>query len=62
MYLPENDAQMHDILVELRLYAAMNRLYGLVDELDDAIMLLEMESRRAASRNPELDRTAKDRS
>lgn len=61
MYLPENDAQMYDILAELRLYAAMNQLPGLAEELDDAILLLETETRRNAARRPDLDRTAKDR-
>ena len=45
MYLPENNAQMFDILSELRLYAAMNALPGLAEELDDALMLLATEGR-----------------
>jgi hypothetical protein len=45
MYLPENHAQMFDILSELRLYAAMNALPGLAEELDDALMLLATEGR-----------------
>jgi hypothetical protein len=47
MYLPENDAQMFDILAELRVYAAMNGLPQLAEKLDDAVMLLEAETRRA---------------
>ncbi len=50
MYLPENDAQMHDILAELRLYAQMNGLHNLAEELDDAMMLLAAETRRVAVR------------
>ena len=46
MYLPESNAQMHDILSELRLYAAMNRLPALAESLDDALVLLETEARR----------------
>jgi hypothetical protein len=40
MYLPENHAQMYDILSELRIYAAMNGLAHLAEELDDALVLL----------------------
>lgn len=47
MYLPENDAQMFDILTELRVYAAMNGLPQLAEKLDDAVVLLEAEGRRA---------------
>lgn len=50
MYLPENDAQLHDILSELRLYAQMNALPGLAEELDDALVLLAAETRRNAQR------------
>ena len=52
MYLPENHEQMFDILSELRLYAAMNRLPQLAEKLDDALMLLATEggARAAASR------------
>jgi hypothetical protein len=46
MYLPENDAQMFDILSELRVYAALNGLPGLAEELDDALQLLVIEQRR----------------
>lgn len=46
MYLPENHAQMHDILTELRVYAAMHGLPKLAEALDDAIVLLESEARR----------------
>lgn len=49
MYLPENNAQLFDILSELRLYAAMNRLPQLAEKLDDALLLLETEARRARS-------------
>lgn len=44
MYLPENHAQMFDILTELRIYAATNGLPRLAEELDDALMLLATES------------------
>jgi hypothetical protein len=40
MYLPENNAQMFDILAELRVYAAMNGLPRLAEQLDDALVLL----------------------
>lgn len=50
MYLPENNAQMFDILSELRLYAAMNGLPLLAEKLDDAMVLLTAEERRAARR------------
>ncbi len=46
MYLPENNEQMFDILSELRVYAAANSLPGLAEELDDALIQLEAESRR----------------
>ena len=46
MYLPENHAQMFDILTELRVYAAMNGLPNLAEKLDDALVLLKAESRR----------------
>jgi len=46
MYLPENHAQMFDILTELRIYAAMNGLPTLAEKLDDALLLLQTESRR----------------
>jgi hypothetical protein len=48
MYLPENDAQMFDILSELRVYAAMNGLPRLAEKLDDALMLLLAEGHRPA--------------
>ncbi len=47
MYLPENDAQMFDILTELRVYAAMHKLPRLAEQLDDAMMLLVAEGRRS---------------
>jgi hypothetical protein len=54
MYLPENNEQLFDILAELRVYAAMNSLPHLAEELDDALVLLRAEARRrgadAASR------------
>jgi hypothetical protein len=50
MYLPENDAQMFDILSELRMYANLNSLPGLAERLDDAIVLLALEARRNATR------------
>ena len=52
MYLPENDAQMHDILAELRLYAQLNGMAQLAEELDDAIVLLAVEGRRVRDRLP----------
>ena len=45
MYLPENNAQMFDILSELRIYAAMNGLPRLAEKLDDALVLLLAEGR-----------------
>jgi hypothetical protein len=48
MYLPESHAQMFDILTELRLYAAMNGLPRLAEQLDDALMLLAAEGARSA--------------
>lgn len=48
MYVPENDAQMHDILSALRLYAAMNNLPQLAEQLDDAILCLRSEVARKA--------------
>jgi hypothetical protein len=52
MYLPENHAQMFDILTELRVYAAMHRLPNLAEKLDDALVLLEAEARRAGHVKP----------
>jgi hypothetical protein len=49
MYLPADNAQLFDILSELRLYAAMNGLPKLAEELDDALLLLETEARRPRS-------------
>ena len=51
MYLPESDAQMFDILTELRVYAAMNGLPQLAEKLDDALLLLEAEGRRSGRRS-----------
>lgn len=45
MYLPETNAQMFDILTELRIYAAMNGMPKLAERLDDAMMLLLTEGR-----------------
>ena len=45
MYLPETNAQMFDILTELRIYAAMNGMPKLAERLDDAMMLLLAEGR-----------------
>jgi hypothetical protein len=50
MYLPEDHRQMYDILAELRIYAAANRLEQLAESLDDAIVLLAMEGRTALAR------------
>ncbi|WP_111428266.1 hypothetical protein [Rhodobacteraceae bacterium DSL-40] len=52
MYLPEDNDQMFEILVDLRLYAAMNSLPDLAEELDDALVLLQTEIRRADGRSP----------
>jgi hypothetical protein len=49
MYLPENNAQMFDILAELRVYAAMNGLPRLAENLDDALMLLASDRRPGVS-------------
>ncbi len=50
MYLPENDAQMFDILIDLRLYAQSTGLPRLAEEIDDALMVFAAErTRRAAS-------------
>ncbi len=46
MYLPENDAQMFDILSELRVYAAANQMPRLAENLDDALVLLALQSDR----------------
>lgn len=59
MYLPENDAQMFDILKELRVYAAMNHLPRLAEELDDALLLLVSEGRGGPSK-PRISTVAKD--
>ena len=45
MYLPENNEQMFDILSELRVYAATNRLVTLAEQLDDALIVLARENR-----------------
>ena len=45
MYLPETNAQMFDILTELRIYAAMNGMPRLAERLDDALVLLLAEGR-----------------
>ncbi|HRO12986.1 hypothetical protein [Amaricoccus sp.] len=45
MYLPETDAQMFDILTELRIYAATNGMPMLAERLDDALLLLVSEGR-----------------
>ncbi len=50
MYLPESNAQMFDILTDLRTYAAQNGLPHLAEKLDDALLLLVSESR---ARRPE---------
>ena len=46
MYLPENDEQMHDIVSELRVYAAANEMPRLAEMLDDALILLATEARQ----------------
>lgn len=52
MYLPENNAQLYEILSALRLYASTNALPSLAESLDDALHLLvtEASARRAADR------------
>jgi hypothetical protein len=45
MYLPESDAQMFDILTELRIYAALNDMPRLAEMLDDALIVLAREAR-----------------
>lgn len=52
MYLPENNAQLYEILSTLRLYAAANALPSLAESLDDALHLLVTEAspRRADAR------------
>lgn len=45
MYLPESNAQMFDILSELRVYAAANGLHGLAEKIDDSLLLLATESK-----------------
>lgn len=47
MYLPEDNAQMFDILSDLRLYAQLNALPRLAEELDDAMIVLAIEDRRS---------------
>lgn len=59
MYLPENDAQMFDILTELRVYAAMHQLSRLAEELDDALVLLVAEG-KAGTPRPRANSAAKD--
>jgi hypothetical protein len=48
MYLPETNAQMFDILTELRVYAATNGMPMLAERLDDALILLLAEGRKPA--------------
>lgn len=48
MYLPEDDAQLFDILSTLRVYAATNHMHRLAEELDDALVLLRADTRQAA--------------
>jgi hypothetical protein len=52
MYLPEDNAQMYDILSELRVYAAMNALPQLAEILDDSLVLLQAEGRHLQGRTP----------
>lgn len=47
MYLPESDDQMFDILSELRTYAGANGMHALAERLDDALVVLAAERRRA---------------
>lgn len=50
MYLPENHAQMFDILSVLRVYANQHSLPALAEQLDDAIVIFAAEVRRNAIR------------
>jgi len=43
MYMPENNAQLFDILATLRIYAAMNAFPDLAEALDDALVLVAAE-------------------
>ncbi len=52
MYLPEDHRQMFDILTELRIFAAANRLTELAEQLDDALVLLVREHAAAAGGKP----------
>jgi hypothetical protein len=52
MYLPEDNAQMFDILSELRLYAAMNALPQLAEMIDDSLVLLQAEGRHLQGKPP----------
>jgi hypothetical protein len=52
MYLPENNAQMYDILSELRVYAAMNSLPQLAEMIDDSLVLLQAECRHSQGKAP----------
>jgi hypothetical protein len=47
MYLPEDNAQLFEILSTLRVYAATNHMPKLAEELDDALILLRAETRSA---------------
>jgi hypothetical protein len=52
MYLPEDNAQMYDILSELRVYAAMNALPQLAEMIDDSLVLLQAEGRHLQGKPP----------
>ena len=52
MYLPEDNAQMYDILSELRVYAAMNALPKLAEMIDDSLVLLQAEGRHLQGKTP----------
>ena len=60
MYLPETNAQMFDILTELRIYAAMNGMPKLAERLDDALMLLLAEGRNPTRPTLTAGATARD--
>jgi hypothetical protein len=49
MYMPESHEQMFDILCELRVYAATNGLPALAERLDDTLLTLTAERRRAGA-------------
>ncbi len=55
MYLPENDAQMFEILSDLRVYANLNAMPALAEQIDDALIVLTIEALRNQSRRAAAD-------